>query len=125
MYKLNRFDSITLITEGKTKSIPNDSRNKDYQEYLEWIAQGNTPEPPDPEPTPSDWIGFNTTLLADINWESWLPQGSDLRTAIISAAIASDAGKLQMAYDVAKAIVPPPENEWQAIADQYGISVTF
>ena len=28
-------------------SIPLDSANTDYQEYLEWVAQGNTPEDAD------------------------------------------------------------------------------
>jgi hypothetical protein len=28
-------------------NIPMDEDNRDYQEYLEWVAQGNTPLPPD------------------------------------------------------------------------------
>ena len=32
---------------GKTISIPMVEGNRDYQEYLKWVAEGNTPEPAD------------------------------------------------------------------------------
>ena len=34
---------IVRIADGAF--IPTDPANKDYQQYLEWIAQGNTPLP--------------------------------------------------------------------------------
>ncbi len=37
--------AITII--GKQISIPFDPANTDYQEYLKWVAEGNTPEPAD------------------------------------------------------------------------------
>ena len=36
-----KLDSILL----EDKTIPLDPANTDYQEYLEWVAEGNTPEP--------------------------------------------------------------------------------
>ena len=37
---------VNIITtrDGKKVWIPLDNANTDYQEYLEWVAEGNTPE---------------------------------------------------------------------------------
>ena len=40
---------LLIDAETKTrKSIPLDEDNIDYQEYLKWVAEGNTPDPYDP-----------------------------------------------------------------------------
>jgi hypothetical protein len=32
--------------------IPNDTGNRDWREYLDWLAAGNIPEPMSPDPAP-------------------------------------------------------------------------
>ena len=46
MYKLSpspREEFVTRLSDGA--SIPFDPDNTDYQQYLKWVSEGNTPEP--------------------------------------------------------------------------------
>ncbi len=51
MYKLIKYPTTNIINvvnkieEGRILSIPFASDNSDYQAYLKWLEEGNTPEP--------------------------------------------------------------------------------
>ena len=53
MYKLlkskvtEQVDLVQKQGDGVLHTIPFDPANTDYQEYLKWLAEGNTPEPAD------------------------------------------------------------------------------
>lgn len=50
MYKLTNTNYVIRIEDNAF--IPDELSNLDYQEYLSWVAEGNTPLPKDPEPAP-------------------------------------------------------------------------
>jgi hypothetical protein len=48
MYKIfNNSKTILRVADGAC--IPFDPANIDYQSYLKWLSEGNTPLPPDQE----------------------------------------------------------------------------
>ena len=58
---------IKRLTDGA--SIPFDEGNKDYQEYLEWVAKGNTAEAADTETLTWDSIrATRDNILRDTDW---------------------------------------------------------
>ena len=71
-YVLKTFEGSQCIKryiDGQFKgAIPPDPDNTDYQEYLDWLAEGNTPLPPD-EPDPWETIRQKRDqLIRDSDW---------------------------------------------------------
>lgn len=48
MKKYKLIDDNTIFDTEKNWFIPADEGNIQYQEYLEWLAAGNIPDPKDP-----------------------------------------------------------------------------
>jgi hypothetical protein len=69
MYKLIINDMIVRIADNA--GIPADPANTDYQQYLQWLAEGNTPDPyvPPPPPIPASVTRFQAlAVLAAGGW---------------------------------------------------------
>ena len=49
-YQLTNSETIKRLSDNAF--IPLDPANTDYQQYLLWLEEGNTPLPPDPIPEP-------------------------------------------------------------------------
>jgi len=52
MYKINKYtlagnECTTVVRIADNAFIPPDPANTDYQAYLKWLDEGNTPQPAD------------------------------------------------------------------------------
>lgn len=87
------------------------------------------PPSPEPEPTEPDWQSFRLALLQSASFREWSERLPDTwREDLKLAAIAANADALQSIYNLlAQQHTPEYEAalEWQEIADQLFIPVTF
>jgi hypothetical protein len=74
-YKLIK-NSLTSVVDqveytdetNRVKIIPFDEANRDYQEYLEWVAEGNTAEATDDTLTWDDIRSTRDQILRSTDW---------------------------------------------------------
>lgn len=61
-YQLTQGDTILRLTDNAF--IPPDPANRDYREFLDWVEEGNTPEPaPAPSASEPDYLAFWDALM--------------------------------------------------------------
>jgi len=105
IYKLARPNQLTgqernyiiRIENNEPTAIPKDPANRHYQEYLAWLAEGNTPEPPDYVPAIDQLRNQRDQLLSETdtpwgladythpNKQAWLDYRQALRDITIDA----------------------------------------
>jgi hypothetical protein len=84
MYKIINEAQILRVEDGAL--IPTDPANGDYQQYLEWLAAGGEPEPPD-APSKESRIS--------ILQEAYERDLAKLNNAWLSALIADGVGEVE------------------------------
>ena len=65
MYKLTDTNSIIRLSDNAI--IPTDEGNRDYQNYLVWVAEGNSPAPVDPPSSAQIQAALTTAVQAHLD----------------------------------------------------------
>jgi hypothetical protein len=136
MYKLIA-NSTSIIRISDNAIIPNNPTLAAWQNYQDWLNEGNTPEPAgDPiKSNEINWLDFKAAFLGEPNWLAIasLFSNPDIRTGIVAAVGTSNAADFQDNYLLAIAdltaqqipLDPAVSAGWQAIADANNIPINF
>jgi len=93
MYRLTQSET-TVQRLSDNVFIPFDGGNRDYQEYLEWLSEGNTPEPYIPPPPPP--VTQVTAYQAKIQLSR-----AGLYDSVVTTVNTSDNPELKIAWEMA------------------------
>lgn len=63
MFTYSLIADSTAVQRSDGARIPDDPNNRDYQDYLVWLAAGHQPAPP-PTPTPEQYMQFSIQAAA-------------------------------------------------------------
>ena len=83
-YQLSNFSSILRVSDNTY--IPLDVNNSDYQAYLAWVSEGNTPDPAPPLPVAS--------VSADAGWVAYVLAQQGL-LASVETYVATQSAAIQ------------------------------
>ena len=135
-YQLTSGDTILRLSDNAY--IPQAPGNRDYREYLDWLAEGNSPEPADPlPPPPPEWKGFlqdlrQTTVFNTLRSQSRIDVGAnalatELRTELGEASLGiSTEGNIQPLLDeLSVGLSTSQKQEISDLIDTYNIPLTI
>lgn len=134
MYKLTTEGNVIIRLSDKAR-IPVSERNKDYQKYLKWLEQGNTPQPPDPEPLVPDLKSFVKELRKLKSFGDWRKQSrenKDLQESFQDFIILGTLGEFESASEIFFGelvaeipLDPSVADEWNNLAASYNVPANF
>ena len=95
MMKRYRLTPNGVYEPATNKDIPNAIGNSDWREYLDWVAEGNTPDPI-PDLTKDELLNklrYNFKTFVETEPNGWTRYDNDLKLNILTARTKAGLGK--------------------------------